>query len=148
CAPDIHSLLRRLAPILTAGTALYIVVTFDNSDDGQLGKGTFFVCLGLMLLVMVRQVFTLWENRHLTVQLSEQLVHNQGLTEQLTGMNGELEDRVSQRTCQLNALLELNKAISSTLQESVVIAGALVHTRQALQAEAVLLWLLSSEEAT
>src|SRR5205823_4077756 len=127
--------LKLLAPYLAAGTALFIVVSFEYSNGERLGRGTFFVCLGLVVLVMVRQVFTLWENRHLTVELRAQLTQNQGLTEQLTGLNEELEDRVAQRTRQLDALLKLNKAISSTLQESVVIAGALVHTRQALQAE-------------
>ncbi|HLK60874.1 MAG TPA: diguanylate cyclase [Chthonomonadaceae bacterium] len=138
--------LKLLAPYLAAGSALFIVISFEYHHSERLGKGAFFVCLGLMVLVMVRQVFTLWENRHLTVQLRSQLIENQGLTEQLTHLNEGLEDRVAQRTCQLNALLELNKAISSTLQEAEVIAGALVHTRQALQAEAVLLWLPSGEK--
>lgn len=132
--PTAPGTLTLLAPYLAAGTALFIVISFEYRNGERLSRGTLFVCLSLVILVMVRQVFTLWENRH--------------LTEQLSGLNEDLEDRVTQRTRQLNALLMLNKAISSTLQESVVISGALIHTRQALQAKGVVIWLQSSDEVS
>ncbi|HZO90182.1 MAG TPA: diguanylate cyclase [Chthonomonadaceae bacterium] len=141
-----RSLVRLFAPYAAAGISLTVVITADSLDGGGISAAMFFVGLGMMALVLLRQVFTLLENRDLTRQLSDQLQQNQELAAQLRALNEGLEQRVEQRTQQLGALLGLTQAVNNTLQVKDVLAAALEHTQRAFQAEAVAVW-LSDESA-
>jgi diguanylate cyclase (GGDEF)-like protein len=138
--------LQLVMPYIAAGVSLFVVIFYDVTREGFIHSSTLTMGIGLALVIMLRQVFTLWENRHLTHQLSDQLTHNQELTEELSALNEELEHHVAERTRQLDSLLELTKAVNSTLNMDDVLAGAIEHTRHALDTEAALLWLCSSDE--
>lgn len=150
-----RSAIRLMAPYVAAGASLAVVLSCDYADGNGISQSTLVISLGILLLVMARQVFTLTENRFLTGQLSDQLTYNQELTGELTALNeeinatnqelgalnSELEQRVEQRTKQVGALLELTQAVNLSLAVDDVLAAALHHTQQAMQTDAVMIWL-------
>jgi len=80
--------------------------------------------------VILRQIFTLLENQHLTTQLRT--------------FNADLEQIVVRRTVQLQALHQLTKAVHRTRLVDEVIEAALKHTRQALPTDAIVLQLVGN----
>lgn len=129
-----RSIVRVLTPYAAAGSAFLIVAYHDYLSDHIISPSTFAAGLGLILLVVIRQVFT--------------LVENQFLTHQLRGLTENLEQIVARRTQQLTALHQLTTAVNNTLQVDQVLSVAAQHTRQALHANAIALWLLEPASAS
>jgi diguanylate cyclase (GGDEF)-like protein len=123
-------LARVLMPYTLAAVAFSIVASHDYKQDREIDPSTLIAGLWLIALVIFRQVLTLLENQHLTVQLR--------------GFNANLEDTVMQRTQQLKALHSLTKAVNNTLQVDEVLGNAAEHTMGALRAEAVMLQVFES----
>lgn len=122
---------RAIAPYVAAGfcfglVALYDIRNIKPGKSGHVSDNVLLLGLWLIFLVAVRQVLTLLEN--------------QILTGQLKAFNSTLEQKVAQRTTQLNSLLELAKAVNNTRDFDIVVNAAGNHTRHILQADAVILW--------
>jgi diguanylate cyclase (GGDEF)-like protein/putative nucleotidyltransferase with HDIG domain len=120
------SLVRMVAPYLTAAFAFSVIAAADYMHLGRVSRAVYGAALGLFFLVILRQVFTLLENQHLTAQLR--------------AFNENLEQMVARRTKQLTALHQLTKAVNDTLEVEQVLSAAVEHTQQALSADAVALW--------
>ncbi len=120
-------LLRVLAPYAAVAVSLLLVGAGDYHTSHTISKATYLSGLGLILLVIMRQVFTLMENLH--------------LTRQLRSFNENLEETVAQRTRQLASLHGLTKAVNTTLDADQVTRAALEHAPQAICAQSALLWL-------
>ena len=122
---------RLLLPYASVIAAFVFVAVRDYRDDHRISTTTLMQGMGLILLVVARQVFTLMENRHLTDRLR---VFSEGL-----------EVQVQQRTVQLSALLRLTNAVNGTLDVAEVLSEAASQTRQALRADTVVISLLSED---
>ncbi|HVL40014.1 MAG TPA: diguanylate cyclase [Fimbriimonadaceae bacterium] len=118
---------RLFAPYLAVLCAMSAVVVHDYLQDGRIKATVYAEALGLFLLVMLRQVFMLLENGR--------------LTKQMVYLNENLEQIVSRRTEQLQALQELTKAVNSTLSESEVVSEACQHVPKAIECDALALWI-------
>jgi diguanylate cyclase (GGDEF)-like protein len=122
-----------LAPYLAVAFSYAVVIVSGINSDGIVHLNVLLLGAALILLVILRQVLTLLENQHLTLELRT--------------FNANLEKTVERRTEQLAALLHLTKAVNSTLQVDQVINAALESTRQALNADAVAIR-ISGDERT
>src|SRR5205823_4158481 len=120
-----------LAPYLAVVLALTLVIAHTYSLRASINGSAFAAGAALICLAIFRPVFTLIENQQLTVQLRS--------------FNENLEQIVVRRTQQLSALQQLTKAVNGTRQLDQVLLAAGLHTRQALQADAVVLWLAQQE---
>jgi len=127
-APSFGSVLNLVAPYLVATAAFIIVVVHDFMDDHRISLSTMTWGMTLLSLVAIRQVFT--------------LVDNHRLARRLRSFNENLEHIVSVRTRELSALRDLTKAVNTALTTDRVLAAAESTTRDALEADAVLIWLL------
>ena len=127
-----HRLLPILWPYVAALAALAIVAVHDYLSVGTIGDSVIIAGASIFSLVLARQVFT--------------LVENDGLARGLQSLNESLEEVVARRTQQLRALHDLTRAVAGTLDAREVAAHALEHTRQALRADAAVLWLESEDE--
>jgi diguanylate cyclase (GGDEF)-like protein/putative nucleotidyltransferase with HDIG domain len=132
-----HRLLPILWPYIAALAALAVVAVHDSLDgypDSGISRDS-VVTAGtvIFLLVLMRQIFT--------------LVDNDRLARGLHSLNESLEKVVERRTQQLRALHDLTRAVAGTLDADEVAVHALEHTRQALHADAAVLWLINSDEA-
>jgi diguanylate cyclase (GGDEF)-like protein len=125
------SLVRAVAPYAAVLLAAMLIATRDYTRDGRVSDPALAAVALLVLLVIIRQVCTLLENQQLATQLR--------------GFNENLERIVARRTQQLTALQQLTRAVNDTRHVEHVLAAAAEHTQQALQADAVLLWLLQEE---
>jgi diguanylate cyclase (GGDEF)-like protein/putative nucleotidyltransferase with HDIG domain len=128
------ALLRVLIPYVAAILAFSVVAVYDYRDDHNIKTSVFTAGYGLIFLVILRQVFTMLENLH--------------LTRQLRGFNEHLELTVERRTEQLNSMYELTAAVNNTLQVDQVLAAAAKHTLKALNADAVAIWLTERNTTT
>ena len=122
-----------LIPYLASVLAFVIVALHDYRHDGSVGVSTLVTGFGLILLVIVRQMFTLLENTH--------------LTNQLRSFNDDLERIVTKRTQQMTALHHLTKAVNTSLKTDEVIRAAEQHTLHALNGDAVLMWLFGDAKS-
>ncbi len=113
--------------VASLGAFLIISVHDYSHGNKQISNETLSIGLLMLLLVLLRQVFTLLENR----QLSRQLVT----------FNETLEHRVARRTQQLSALLRINTAVNNTLKVEEVLTLAGEQAQEAFQADAVVIWL-------
>jgi diguanylate cyclase (GGDEF)-like protein/putative nucleotidyltransferase with HDIG domain len=116
---------RLLAPYVATVLSFAVVVSYDLRGDGTIRLHVLLLGSMLIFLVILRQVLTLLENRHLTGELR--------------AFNANLEKIVVRRTEQLTALLHLTKSVNNTLKVDLVITAALESARQALQADAVVI---------
>lgn len=123
-----------LAPYVAVIVACSVIVIHDYVQDGHIMVSSLAPGIFLMFLVIIRQVLTLMENRKLTSDLKT--------------FSDNLENIVAQRTEQLTALHNLTKAVSTTMMVDDVMNAALEHTKDALRADAVLIWLTSTTEGT
>jgi diguanylate cyclase (GGDEF)-like protein/putative nucleotidyltransferase with HDIG domain len=124
-------ILRVMAPYAVACICFGLVAYDDfsngsSANTGYISNNVLILGAWLILLVALRQILTLFEN--------------QLLTSQLRGLNSTLEQKVVQRTEQLNSLLQLTKAVNSTRLFDKVLEEASRHTIQALQANAAVIW--------
>jgi diguanylate cyclase (GGDEF)-like protein/putative nucleotidyltransferase with HDIG domain len=119
------ALLVTLAPYLAVGISFAVVVWYDMSEGYIIHLNVLLIGSVLIMLVILRQILALLENQH--------------LTSELRSFNTNLENMVVRRTEQLTALLQLTKAINTTLKADQVIDAALQSTQQALQADAVMI---------
>lgn len=123
----LKSMRQIIMPYVAVMTATSIIVIHDYASDKIVSDSSVVAGLFLMFLVIVRQVLTLMENRSLTGVLK--------------AFNDNLEGIVAQRTEQLTALHNLTKAISTTMRPDDLLSAALKHTREALRADAIIIWL-------
>jgi diguanylate cyclase (GGDEF)-like protein len=119
-------------PYVASLGAFVIISAHDYQNDHKIGNDTLLIGLFMLLLVLLRQVFTLLENRH--------------LSRQLAALNGTLEQRVARRTEQLSALLRINSAVNDTLQVEEVLTVAGKQIQEAFGADAVIVWLSDVQE--
>lgn len=117
-----------------ASLGAFAVISLHDYCDGshKISNTTLLIGLFMLLLVLLRQIFTLLENRHLTTQL--------------IAFNETLEHRVTRRTEQLSALLQINTAVNNTLKVDEVLQLASEQTQEAYQADAVIIWLCDEQE--
>ncbi len=117
-----------------ASLGAFLIISLHDYSHGNKQISNETLCIGLLMLVLVlvRQVFTLLENR----QLSRQLVT----------FNETLEHRVARRTEQLSALLRINTAVNNTLNVEEVLTLAGEQAQEAFQADAVVIWLSEAGE--
>ena len=101
-----------VAPYLAVIVSFSVVLLHDYLPDHHIENSTLVAGVGLILLVILRQVLTMVENQNLATQL---LAANEGL-----------EDKVQQRTSQIVQLQELTKSISKTLDVNSVVEAALI----------------------
>jgi diguanylate cyclase (GGDEF)-like protein/putative nucleotidyltransferase with HDIG domain len=115
-----------LAPYLAVAVAFMVVIAHDYSADRAFNNPLFLLGFILILLVIAGEVLNLLETQRWAMQLRS--------------FNASLEQTVARRTAQLGALHLLTKSINNTLQVQQVLAAALSHTHQALQADVVVIW--------
>ncbi|RYX81925.1 diguanylate cyclase [bacterium] len=131
---DSLAIAARLAlPYVLAFAAWAIVASHDFRQHHVVSTSTYISGFWVMFLVILRQVMT--------------MLHNQQLAHRLQLFNSRLELTVSQRTHQIKSLLELTKAVNNTLQAGHVLESALVHTRRALNADAVVIRLCENGDS-
>ena len=121
-------------PYLAAAGAMLLVVSKDYANRGYVCSNVVWASGGLMLLVILRQVFTLMEN--------------QDLAQRLARLNHDLEMIVDRRTKELRSLHQLTKAVTTTLDTDTVLEAAGKHSRMALHADAVVVWMLDGPAAS
>jgi diguanylate cyclase (GGDEF)-like protein len=119
--------LRVVAPYVCVIVALGIVIVDDFLKDRQISNSVYIEALVIFGLIMLRQVFMLTENVSLSRQMS--------------ALNDNLESLVQRRTSQLSALQKLTKGINNTLNFGEVLDESVHHTKIALNASAVAVWL-------
>ncbi len=122
------SAFRVVAPYISVVAALGVVIVDDFLKDRQISTSVYAEALIIFTLIMLRQVFMLAENVTLTRQMST--------------MNETLETLVEQRTGQLSALQQLTRAVNNTLNFNEVLSESVRHSKIALNATGVAVWLL------
>ena len=125
---DLRGLLGLGAPYLAAGFAFVLVASEELQTNDSINLPVFALAGVLILLLLLRQMVT--------------LVENQRLAAKLQGFNATLERTVAQRTDQLSILHQLSRAINNSLRVEDVLSSAVRHTSEAMQADAVGIWLL------
>lgn len=128
----IRTIRHIVAPYVAVVSACVVIGVHDYIIDGKIENSSTMLGIVLLAIVVVRQVLTLAENR--------------SLTEELRRFSDNMEAMVLQRTEQLSALHNLTKAVSNTLLPEEVLPAAVQHTKAALSADAVLVWLTESGE--
>ncbi|MDF2439997.1 MAG: hypothetical protein JWN98_981, partial [Abditibacteriota bacterium] len=134
-------LTRVFIPYLAAAAAFGVVAIYDLRDRGHITTSVVVGGLCLIDLVIARQVLTLLENGYLAAQL-------QALNSRLEHLVDQRTAQLSSLTLQLSSLLELTKAINNTLKVDQVLEAAAQHTQKTLQADAVMVRLLTNDIAT
>ena len=124
---------RVYGPYVAVAVSFLVVVVHDLRSFGQLNLQKHGELLGLVALILVRQVFMVLEN----VKLAEKV----------QTMNDGLETLVRARTRQLESLQELSKAVNSTLDFEDVLDAALSETQAALAACGATLWIRSVDDS-
>ena len=137
------SILQMMFPYVAAFAAFAVICIRDYNEPPkhQIGVSTLVTGLALILLVILRQVFTLMENRRLAVELRHT---NEGLEETVAQRTKQLE----WRTEQLAALHRLTKEINTTLDYDQVLTQTLAHAPSALGADAALIRIGEPEDFT
>ena len=131
--PTASSLPRMLFPYFAAGGALAMVIVKDYMDKGFLSVSIMWFGAILTTLVLIRQMLTQGENQRLAARLAE--------------LNENLERQVERRTHELASLHDLTKAVTTSLRVEQVLEAASQHSRRALNADAVAVWLLSGAQS-
>ena len=128
----LRSMRQIVAPYVAVMAACLVISIHDYVQDNTLSYTSVVAGMFLLMLVVVRQILTLAENRSLTGVLK--------------AFNDNLEGTVAQRTEQLTALYNLTKAINNTMRPDDVLAAAVHHTKHALRADAVVVWLVEEPQ--
>jgi len=122
------STMRVAAPYFWVVLALGIVILDDFAKDRQISFSVYTEALVVFVLVLIRQLLM--------------LVENVSLSRQMAGMNENLESLVEERTGQLSAIQRLTRGINRTLNFNEVLNESARHSRIALNANGVAIWLL------
>ncbi len=122
------SMFRVVSPYICVVVALSVVIIDDFRTDRSISSSVYIEAIIVFFLILVRQMLMLAEN----VSLSRQMA----------GLNENLENVVEQRTGQLAALQRLTRAINNTLNFDEVLSESIRHTKIALNASGVSVWLL------
>ena len=125
-------LVSMFMPYVASLGAFGIILAHDYQDDHKISNDTLMIGLFMLLLVLLRQIFTLLENRN--------------LSRQLAAFNETLEQRVARRTEQLGSLLSINSAVNNTLEIEEVLTVAGTQIQEAFGADAVVVWLSEAQE--
>ncbi|MBN9504112.1 MAG: hypothetical protein BGO01_16700 [Armatimonadetes bacterium 55-13] len=127
------NMVRVVAPYILVIVALGIVIVDDFIRDRQISTSVYTEAIIVFTLVMLRQVFMLAENVSLSRQMS--------------ALNENLESLVEQRTSQLTAIQKLTRAVNNTLKFEEVLSESLRHSKIALNAGGVVVWLNEEGES-
>lgn len=136
--PFILSIARVTVPNVLSLGAFVLTAFYEIKSRGSVPPIVVIVGSVLMLIAMARQAYGLLKGQTM-------LRDNELLTDKLRQVTGGLEDTIAQRTRQLNALHQLTKAVSNTLDPKEVLSMAAVHGRTALRADAVVIWLAEAD---
>lgn len=126
--------LRVYGPYVAVAISFLVVFVDDHRAFGHLNLQKHGELIGLVALILVRQVFMVLENVKLAAKVQN--------------MNDGLETLVRARTRQLESLQSLSKAVNSTLDLNDVLEAALVETQGALGATSAGLWIFDEEGLT
>lgn len=122
---------RIYGPYLAIALSFLVVLVDDTKAFGRLNLQVHPELIGLVALILVRQVFMVLENVKLAAKVQ--------------AMNDGLESIVRSRTRQLESLQELSKAVNSTLDLEVVLGAALRETVTAMNSTGAVLWMHDSD---
>lgn len=125
------SLVGIAAPYLAVLISIGFIVGDDLLHGGQVSTAVYIDALCIFFLIMARQIFVILENLN--------------LNRKMTSLNENLEHIVEQRTEQLTALQKLTRAVNGTLNVEQVLSEAALHTKSALGAESVVVWLKNED---
>lgn len=117
---------RIYGPYLAIALSFLVVLVDDTKAFGRLNLQVHPELIGLVGLILVRQVFMVLENVKLAAKVQ--------------AMNDGLETIVRSRTRQLESLQELSKAVNSTLDLDVVLDAALRETVTAMTSTGAVIW--------
>ncbi|BCM89824.1 cyclic di-GMP phosphodiesterase response regulator RpfG [Abditibacteriota bacterium] len=120
------SLRRVLLPYLFALSAFSLIAFVEWTTTGTLGLDVLVWCVVFLCVILGRQMLSLTENVHLARQLRE--------------LNTGLDKQVRARTRQIDALLQLTKAVNASLVESEVLDHAVSSARHAIPMNVAAVW--------
>lgn len=122
----LYNAIQIALPYLAVIASFIAVIAIDfTRSQGKISAAVYGIGWVLLVLVIVRQVFTLLENQHT-------LRENRELTAVLRSFNDNLESRVRQRTEQLTALHRLARAVNDSLEVEAVLEAAIRHLPSAI----------------
>ena len=125
---QMRSMRQIIIPYVAVTVACLVVGIHDYTSHGVIADSSVAAGVFLMTLVIIRQILTLMENRTLTLRLK--------------AFNDNLESLIAQRTEQLTALHNLTKSVSTTMCPDEVLSAAVTHTKGALRADGIVIWLV------
>ncbi|RYX82268.1 diguanylate cyclase [bacterium] len=123
---EIASLSRMLLPYLCTLCVFALIACHQWVETGTLGFDTLLWCISFLAIIMIRQMVSFSENIRLAHQLRE--------------LNTGLDKQVRSRTRQIDALLQLTKAVNASLVESDVLQQAVSSARRAVPMSVAAVW--------
>lgn len=123
-----------IAALLTAGILLWGEVQNGRSEVLQRMLPT----LSLLLVIVLRQMLTLWDNTRLAERLSKAKLS-------LEVVNSDLEKNVQERTQHLSTLHGITSTLNTSLDRRTVLRVALERTIKATGADSGGIWLRVAE---
>lgn len=126
---ELPSLGRSISPYGFMIVVLGIVTVHQWTATKRFNLDVLLWAILFLGLVLMRQMLALVENVQMARELRE--------------LNTNLDTQVQSRTRQLDALLQLSKAVNSTLLEDDVVEQAALSARRAIQVHAAGVWLWS-----
>ena len=140
-------MLKIFIPYAAVIVAFGLVLAHDYRNDHKIEQSTLVAGYGLVLMVILRQVFTLVENLSLTAAL-------RGFNENLESLIGQRTEQLQARTeqldtqkQQLSSLLQLTKAANTTLDVDQVLSATSEHARKAMRADGIILQVVDGDMA-
>lgn len=136
--PAKFGIVRVAVPHITASLAFIVTSLYEITTAGHVSPGVVIFGFLLMSLALSRQVVTLLR--------SQAMLHDNALlTDKLRAVSESLEETVAQRTRQLGSMHQLAKAINNTKDPGEVLSMAAMHTKTAIHADAVVIWLAEKD---
>lgn len=123
-----------IAALLTAGILLWGEVSNGRSEVLQRMLPT----LSLLMVIVLRQMLTLWDNTRLAERLSKAKLS-------LEVVNSDLEKNVQERTQHLSTLHGITSTLNTSLDRRTVLRVALERTIKATGADSGGIWLRVAE---
>jgi diguanylate cyclase (GGDEF)-like protein/putative nucleotidyltransferase with HDIG domain len=129
---------RSVLPFALASGSFFLTSIHEITTKGGVSVGVVIFGFVLSALGIVRQV------QHLS-RSQKMLRDNELLTDKIRLVSESLEQTVVQRTHQLKALHQVTKAVNNTLEPEKVLSLASLHTKTALECDAVVIWNLEKD---